>query len=130
MAADKVVNWGIASAGLISHDFVNAIHAFKQQNLNKVIAVAARNLQSAEEFAKKFDIPKAYEGYEKLALDSEIDVVYVGSINTTHLEIVRVSFLSILSILSIFKCYLIAKMAFIPVNFLPVNFLLVDFVNC
>ena len=97
MAADKVVNWGIASSGLISHDFVNAIHAFKQQNVNKIVAVAARNLQNAEEFAKKFDIPKAYEGYEKLAQDPELEVVYVGSINTTHLEIVSLLYLYFLS---------------------------------
>ena len=81
--------WGIIGAGLISHDFVNAIYAFKQQDLNQVIAVAARNLKSAEEFAQKFDIPKAYEGYEKLAQDPEVQVVYVGSINTTHLEVVK-----------------------------------------
>ena len=86
---DKIIKWGIASAGLISHDFVNAIHAFKQQDLNQVIAVAARHLKSAEEFAQKFDIPKAYEGYEKLAQDPEVQVVYVGSINTTHLEVVK-----------------------------------------
>ena len=86
---DKIVKWGIVSTGLISHDFVNAIHAFKQQDLNQVIAVAARNLKSAEEFAQKFDIPKAYEGYEKLAQDPEVQVVYVGSINTTHLEVVK-----------------------------------------
>lgn len=88
-SSDKIIKWGIASAGKISFDFVNAIHAFKQQDLNQVIAVAARNLKSAEEFAQKFDIPKAYEGYEKLAQDPEVQVVYVGSINTTHLEIVK-----------------------------------------
>jgi hypothetical protein len=27
-----------------------------------VVAVAARSLKTAQEFAKKFDIPKAYEG--------------------------------------------------------------------
>lgn len=28
----------------------------------QVVAVAARNLKTAQEFANKFDIPKAYEG--------------------------------------------------------------------
>jgi predicted dehydrogenase len=30
-----------------------------------------------------------YEGYEKLAEDSEVEVVYVGTINTTHCEVVK-----------------------------------------
>ena len=29
---------------------------------------------------------KAYEGYEPLAHDPEVEVVYVGAINTTHLQ--------------------------------------------
>ena len=55
----------------------------------KIVAVAARNLKSAQDFADKFDIPKAYEGYEALAKDSNVEVVYVGSINPTHLNICK-----------------------------------------
>ena len=53
------------------------------------MAVAARNLKSAQEFANKFDIPKAYEGYDALAKDPIVEVVYVGSINPTHLNICK-----------------------------------------
>ena len=53
------------------------------------MAVAARNLKSAQDFANKFDIPKAYEGYEALAKDPSVEVVYVGSINPTHLNICK-----------------------------------------
>lgn len=81
--------WGIASAGKISHDFVNAIWSLKNKNDHQVIAVAARSLKSAEEFAAKFDIPKAYEGYEALAQDPDIEVVYVGAIHPAHLSIVK-----------------------------------------
>ena len=55
----------------------------------KVVAVAARNLKSAQDFANKFDIPKAYEGYDALAKDPNVEVVYVGSINPTHLNICK-----------------------------------------
>ncbi len=53
------------------------------------MACAARSLHSALEFADKFDIDKAHEGYEALAKDPNVEVVYVGSINTTHLALVK-----------------------------------------
>lgn len=38
----------------------------------QIVAVAARNLDSANNFAKTYSIPNAYEGYEKLAADPQI----------------------------------------------------------
>lgn len=40
------------------------------------MAVAARNLQHAQEFAKKHNIPRAYGSYEELAKDSDIGGFY------------------------------------------------------
>jgi hypothetical protein len=50
--------WGIASAGLISHDFANLITSLVSPEEQKIVAVAARQQQSADEFAKQFNIPK------------------------------------------------------------------------
>jgi len=80
--------WGIASAGLISHDFVNAVTTLPASE-HKLLAVAARSLESAEKFKAKFGMERAYEGYESLAKDADVDVVYVGAINTAHLSIAR-----------------------------------------
>ena len=49
-----------------------------------------RNQQSAKIFAIKYGIPNAMEGYEALAASDEVNVVYVGTINTTHLHVVKV----------------------------------------
>lgn len=65
------LRWGIASAGLISHDFVSALSTLPKGD-HIVRAVAARSLSSAEEFAARHGIPKAFEGYEALAKDAEI----------------------------------------------------------
>ena len=54
--------WGIASSGKISHDFVNALSTYGDNSGHVVVAVAARSLDSAKEFAEKHNIPKAYEG--------------------------------------------------------------------
>lgn len=80
------LRWGIASAGKICNDFCAALTTLPVEN-HKVVAVAARNESSAKEFASFFNIPKFYGGYEKLAADSEIDIVYIGAINPAHLEI-------------------------------------------
>ena len=49
-----------------------------------------RNQQAAKIFAIKYGIPNAMEGYEALAASDEVNVVYVGTINTTHLQVVKV----------------------------------------
>ena len=69
MASTK---WGIASAGKICHDMVNAILALENSSEHEIVAVAARNLANAKEFAAKFNIPNAYEGYESLANDQQV----------------------------------------------------------
>jgi len=80
--------WGIASSGLISQDFVNAI-SIHPPSEHQVVAVAARSKDSAQKFADKFGIPKAHEGYLALAQDPDVEVVYVGAINTAHRDITK-----------------------------------------
>lgn len=82
------LKWGIASAGLISHDFVNALDTLSSDD-HTVVAVAARDVSRAADFAKKFGIPKAYGSYLELAQDTDIEVVYVGAINTQHFDVAR-----------------------------------------
>jgi len=85
------LRWGILSAGKISHDFVVAITVGLSKDEHQVVAVAARNLESANTFAKTHHIPKAYGSYDELVNDSEVDVVYIGSINPQHLPLVKLS---------------------------------------
>ena len=82
--------WGIASAGLISHDFSNALSIYPDQH--KVVAVAARSLDRAREFANRFGIKNAHGSYEALAADPDVEVVYIGSINTEHVKLCKMMF--------------------------------------
>lgn len=78
--------WGIVSAGKISHDFVSAVRSLPEEE-HKFVAVAARNLDNAKEFASLHNIPKAYGSYEDLAKDDSVEVVYVGTVNSHHFSI-------------------------------------------
>ncbi|KAF4610430.1 hypothetical protein D9613_007038 [Agrocybe pediades] len=51
-----------------------------------VYAVAARTLEKAQVYAKKWGIEKAYEGYQKLLDDPQVDVVYNALPNALHYE--------------------------------------------
>ncbi|KAM4593947.1 trans-1,2-dihydrobenzene-1,2-diol dehydrogenase-like [Odontesthes bonariensis] len=63
--------WGICSAGKISHDFAVALKTLPAED-HQVVAVAARKLGDAQEFAKKHSISRAYGSYEELARDPDI----------------------------------------------------------
>lgn len=65
------LRWGIASCGTISFDFANALTTLPETD-HQIVAVGARSLTSARDFAKKFDIPAFYEGYEALVKDSNV----------------------------------------------------------
>ncbi|XP_043268742.1 trans-1,2-dihydrobenzene-1,2-diol dehydrogenase-like [Venturia canescens] len=82
------LRWGIASAGKISHDFTIALSTLPETE-HCAVAVAARDLSRAKAFAELHAIKNAYDSYEQLAHDSNIDVVYVGCLNTQHLAIAK-----------------------------------------
>ena len=79
----KKIKWGIISTGHISKKFATALSILPEAEL---AAVASRNLETAREFAEKFNVLKAYGSYEALANDPEIDVIYIGTPHTFHLE--------------------------------------------
>ncbi|XP_017279094.2 trans-1,2-dihydrobenzene-1,2-diol dehydrogenase [Kryptolebias marmoratus] len=83
--SNMATRWGICSAGKISHDFSVALKTLPAED-HQVVAVAARRLEDAQEFANKHSIHQAYGSYEELARDPNIDVVYVGNIHPYHLK--------------------------------------------
>lgn len=77
------IKWGIIGTGHISNKFAQALEILPEAEL---IAVASRNIETAQKFAGKYRIPKAYGTYQELADDPEIDVVYLGTPHSFHLE--------------------------------------------
>ena len=50
------------------------------------MAVAGRSLKETKEFASKFSIPEAYDSYEQLVKNKDVEIVYVNTINPFHYE--------------------------------------------
>ncbi|EDO34340.1 predicted protein [Nematostella vectensis] len=78
--------WGFLGAGLITNDFVVAMRTLPGLD-HKRVAVASRDLLRAQEFSLKHDIERAYGSYKELVEDSDVEVVYISTVNSTHKEL-------------------------------------------
>lgn len=78
--------FGIIGLGGIAARFANAMQAVDGAEL---VAVASKDKSKAEAFAKKFSAKKAYNSYEDLVNDSEVDVIYIGLTHNFHFEAVK-----------------------------------------
>lgn len=77
----KKYNWGILAPGRIAHKFASDLKLLPNAVL---YAVGSRSLHRATEFARKYEIEKAYGSYAELAADSEVDVIYIASPHVGH----------------------------------------------
>uniref|UniRef100_A0AC34F5N5 Gfo/Idh/MocA-like oxidoreductase N-terminal domain-containing protein n=1 Tax=Panagrolaimus sp. ES5 TaxID=591445 RepID=A0AC34F5N5_9BILA len=83
------LRWGIIGCGNVSGDFAKAINYTTQNNI--ISAVAARDLNKAQEFVKINDLGdnvKAYGSYTELFKDESCDIVYIGVLNHFHKPLV------------------------------------------
>ena len=76
------VRWGILATGGIAHAFTSDL---RTAGLH-VAAVGSRRAEAAQAFAAEYDIPRAHGSYEDLVADPEVDIVYVASPHSHHLE--------------------------------------------
>lgn len=80
------VKFGIVGPGSIAGKFAEAI---QQVDNTVLVAVASNNLERATLFAEKYHAPKAYDSYEALAQDNEVEIVYVANTHNMHFESVK-----------------------------------------
>ncbi|WP_422935733.1 Gfo/Idh/MocA family protein [Sinomonas sp. P47F7] len=77
------LRWGIAGPGWIGERFAESLSRHGSQ---RVTAVGSRSLARAEEFAAPRGL-RAHGSYGELAADPEVDVVYVATPHTAHVEV-------------------------------------------
>ncbi len=58
----------------------------------KIMAVASRTKDKADQFSQEFSIPEAYEGYENLLKNANVDVVYIATPHSLHYENIKMCF--------------------------------------
>jgi len=78
----KKIKWGIIGLGGIAHEFASAFRSDQAE----LVAIGSRTLEKAKNFAKKYNVPKAYGSYEDLYADEAIDIVYLATPNSYHAE--------------------------------------------
>ncbi|MFD3499094.1 Gfo/Idh/MocA family protein [Streptomyces sp. NPDC058676] len=81
MTTEQRVRWGILATGGIAAAFTADLVDLPDA---EVVAVASRTEESAKAFAERFGIPRAYGGWDALAQDEDIDVVYVATPHSAH----------------------------------------------
>jgi predicted dehydrogenase len=79
----KTFRWGILATGNIANSMAAALAHLPDAEL---LAVASRSRESAEEFASRWSVPRAYAENGALFGDPDIDIVYIAAPNSLHKE--------------------------------------------
>jgi D-xylose 1-dehydrogenase (NADP+, D-xylono-1,5-lactone-forming) len=77
------VKWGILSTANINRKVIPGAHASEKAEL---IAVASRDQKRAEEYARDWEIDRAYGSYQALLDDDDVEAVYISLPNTLHCD--------------------------------------------
>jgi predicted dehydrogenase len=84
-----MTRWGVIATGRIAHSFAADLAVTPGAT---IAAVGSRQLGAAQEFAAEYGAARAYGSYEEVAADPDVDIIYVATPHTFHVENVRVCF--------------------------------------
>ena len=74
---------GIIGAGRIAANMAKTLDGMDDA---AAYAIAARNLDRAQKFAKEWGFEKAYGSYEELVNDPEVELIYIATPHPFHIE--------------------------------------------
>lgn len=78
---NHTIRWGIIGASSIASDWVKSLQDVPGAEF---AAIAARDMGRAKAFADAHGIPTAYDSYEDLCNDDNVDMVYISSKTWDH----------------------------------------------
>jgi len=79
----KTIRWGILGTGYIARRFASDLKLVEGAALT---AIGSRSSSSAKDFADEYNVPNSFGSYEELAACNDVDVVYVATPHTLHIE--------------------------------------------
>jgi predicted dehydrogenase len=79
------VKWGVISTANIG--VAKVLPGMLKSKDIEIVAISSRNLKSAQAWASKLGIPKAYGSYEEMLADPEIEAVYNPLPNHLHVPL-------------------------------------------
>lgn len=82
---------GIIGTGWIAEKAAITLNGLTE---SEAYAVGSRSLDTADAFAKKWNIPKAYGSYAQLIADPDVDLVYIGTPHSHHYEVAKEAILA------------------------------------
>ncbi len=77
----KTVRWGVLGLGNIAKKFADDIKLVPDCKLE---AVASSDMGRAKNFANIYKVNRFYDNYDDLFKDSEVDIIYIASLNNNH----------------------------------------------
>jgi predicted dehydrogenase len=79
----EIIRWGILGTGNIATSFATGVATMPDAQL---AAVGSRSQVTADAYGDKFSIARRYSSYEELAHDPDLDVIYIATPHSLHLE--------------------------------------------
>ncbi len=83
MSPVQPVRWGFLSTAGINRAVLAGV---RQTDRAEVVAVASREQQRADDYAREHGIERAHGSYEALLDDADVEVIYVSLPNSLHVE--------------------------------------------
>lgn len=80
---ERRIRWGIIGTGKIAKRFAEGLRRLPEAEL---WAVGSRSGETAEAFGAAYGVARRYAGYEAVAADPAVDVVYVATPHVYHRE--------------------------------------------
>lgn len=75
------IGWGVVGTGGIASRFVEGLAMLPDAT---ALAVGSRRQETADEFARRHSVERAYPSYDALIADPDVDVVYVATPHPAH----------------------------------------------
>ncbi len=81
-------NIGMIGTGFITSDFIESTKFVSEAN---PYAICSRNIDTANKFKEEHNLTLAYDDYEQMVSSEDIDIIYIASPNSLHLEHAKIA---------------------------------------